>query len=165
MIPLKASPGRPDDPTSPLHILEHALHPWVAYAVVPIFGFANAGVSLSGLSWAVLLQPLPLGIAAGLFVGKQVGVFLSTWLTVKLNLADCPENASWPQVYGISLLCGIGFTMSLFIGLLAFPTSPELQDAVKVGVLLGSVLSAVVGTGVLLLAKSERRPHQAHSPA
>ena len=165
MIPLKASPGRPDDPTSPLHILEHALHPWVAYAVVPIFGFANAGVSLSGFSWGTLVQPLPLGIAAGLFVGKQVGVFLSTWVAVKLNLADRPEDATWPQVYGVSLLCGIGFTMSLFIGLLAFPTSPELQDAVKVGVLFGSVLCAVVGTVVLLLAKSERSPLQYRLPA
>jgi NhaA family Na+:H+ antiporter len=111
------------------------------------------------------VQPLPLGIAAGLFVGKQVGVFLSTWVAVKLNLADRPEDATWPQVYGVSLLCGIGFTMSLFIGLLAFPTSPELQDAVKVGVLFGSVLCAVVGTVVLLLAKSERSPHRARSPA
>src|SRR5215210_2698028 len=141
-IPLRPSPGRPDDPASPLHILEHALQPWVAFLIVPVFGFANAGVSLAGMSWAALLAPVPLGIAAGLFVGKQIGVFLTTWAAVKLDWADCPENASWAQVYGVSLLCGIGFTMSLFIGLLAFPVSPELQVAVKIGVLSGSVLSA-----------------------
>src|SRR5215210_7944152 len=141
-IPLRPSPGRPDDPASPLHTLEHALHPWVAFLIVPVFGFANAGVSLAGMSWAALLAPVPLGIAAGLFIGKQIGVFLTTLAAVKLDWADCPENASWAQVYGVSLLCGIGFTMSLFIGLLAFPVSPELQVAVKIGVLSGSVLSA-----------------------
>ena len=155
-IPLRPSPGRPDDPASPLHILEHALHPWVAFLIVPVFGFANAGVSLAGMSWAALLAPVPLGIAAGLFIGKQIGVFLTTWVAVKLDWADCPEDASLAQVYGVSLLCGIGFTMSLFIGLLAFPTSPELQDAVKIGVLSGSVLSAVVGALVLAFAPCER---------
>jgi NhaA family Na+:H+ antiporter len=100
-----------------------------------------------------MLAPVPLGIAAGLFFGKQIGVFLTTWVTVKLDLADCPEDASWAQVYGVSLLCGVGFTMSLFIGLLAFPTSPELQDQVKTGVLVGSVLSALIGALVLRLAK------------
>src|SRR3954447_657866 len=159
-IPLRPSPGRPDDPASPLHILEHALHPWVAYLIVPVFGFANAGVSLSGMSWAALLAPVPLGIAAGLFIGKQIGVFLTTLAAVKLKWADCPEDASWAQVYGVSLLCGIGFTMSLFIGLLAFPISPELQDAVKIGVLSGSVLSAMAGTLVLAVAPCER-PRQA----
>jgi len=109
-IPLRPSPGRPDDPASPLHILEHASHSWVAYLIVPIFGFANAGVSLSGImSWAAVLAPVPLGIAAGLFVGKQIGVFLTTWAAVKLKWADGPEHASWTQVYGVSLLCGIGF--------------------------------------------------------
>jgi NhaA family Na+:H+ antiporter len=157
-IPLRASPGQPDDPHSPLHILEHGLHSWVAFLVVPIFGFANAGVSLAGLGWASLLTPLTLGIAAGLFVGKQIGVFLTTLAVVKLNLADRPEDATWPQVYGISLLCGIGFTMSLFIGLLAFPDSVDLQEQVKVGVLLGSVLSALAGTAVLLVARREREP-------
>jgi Na+:H+ antiporter, NhaA family len=155
-IPLRLSPGRPDDSASPLHILEHALHPWVAFLIVPVFGFANAGVSLAGMSWAALLAPVPLGIAAGLFFGKQIGVFLTTWVAVKLDWADCPEDASWAQVYGVSLLCGIGFTMSLFIGLLAFPASPELQDAVKIGVLSGSVLSAVVGTLVLTFVPCER---------
>src|SRR4051794_7723359 len=159
-IPLRPSPGRPDDPASPLHILEHALHPWVAFLIVPVFGFANAGVSLAGMRWATLLSPVPLGIAVGLFIGKQAGVFLTTWAAVKLRCTDCPEDASWAQVYGVSLLCGIGFTMSLFIGLLAFPASPELQDAVKVGVFSGSVLSATVGALVLAFAPCER-PRQA----
>jgi len=108
------------------------------------------------MSWAALLSPVPPGIAAGLLIGKQIGVFLTTWAAVRLRFADCPEDASWAQVYGVSLLCGIGFTMSLFIGLLAFPTAPELQDAVKIGVLCGSVLSAVVGTLVLAFAPGER---------
>jgi Na+:H+ antiporter, NhaA family len=148
-IPLRSSPGRPDDPASPLHILEHALHPWVAFFIIPLFGFANAGVSAAGMSWAAALSPVPLGIAAGLFAGKQLGVFVTTWIAVKLAWADCPEHASFARVYGVSLLCGVGFTMSLFIGLLAFPTSPELQDAVKIGVLSGSVLSAVTGAIIL----------------
>ncbi|MCA0320090.1 MAG: Na+/H+ antiporter NhaA [Proteobacteria bacterium] len=157
-VPLRTSPGRPDDPHSPLHTLEHALHPWVAFMIVPIFGFANAGVSLAGMSISALLAPVPLGIAAGLFVGKQIGVFLTTFIAVKLGWTDCPEDATWPQVYGVSLLCGIGFTMSLFIGLLAFPNSATLQDEVKIGVLAGSLLSAFVGTLVLLIAKREARP-------
>lgn len=157
-IPLRASPGQPDDPHSPLHVLEHALHPWVAFAIVPIFGFANAGVALGGISLAALMAPVPLGIAAGLFAGKQIGVFLTTWAAVRLGWADRPEHATWLQVYGVSMLCGIGFTMSLFIGLLAFPTSATLQDQVKIGVLMGSLLSAVVGTLVLLVARRETQP-------
>jgi NhaA family Na+:H+ antiporter len=152
VIPLRRSPGRPDDPASPLHVLEHVLQPWVAYLIVPVFGFANAGVSLSGLSWAALIAPVTLGTAAGLFIGKQAGVFLTAWTAVKLDWADCPEHASWAQVYGVSLLCGIGFTMSLFIGLLAFPSSPGLQDELKVGVLIGSGLSALFGAALLGLA-------------
>ena len=162
-IPLRQSPGRPDDQTSPLHVLEHLLHPWVAFLVVPIFGFANAGVSLAGMSIAVLMEPVTLGIAAGLFFGKQIGVFLTTWLAVRLDLADCPEHASWAQVYGVSLLCGVGFTMSLFVGLLAFPDAVELQDQVKVGVLTGSIASALLGVMVLALARREIRPSRAAS--
>jgi Na+:H+ antiporter, NhaA family len=152
LVPLRPSPGRPDDAASPLHRLEHALQPWVAYAVVPLFGLANAGVSLSGMSWNVLLHPVSLGIIAGLFLGKQIGVFLVVWAMVKLKWSDWPEGASGGQVYGVSLLCGIGFTMSLFIGLLAFPDAAR-QDLVKVGVLAGSLLSALAGTLVLLLAR------------
>lgn len=155
-IPLRGSPRRPDDTESPLHILEHAIIPWVAFMIVPIFGFANAGVQFSGMSWTVLFAPVTLGIAAGLFAGKQIGVFLTAWMAVKLRLADCPANASLTQVYGVALLCGIGFTMSLFIGLLAFPASPELQDQLKVGVLIGSVLSGAVGALVLLWVRGER---------
>jgi len=147
-------PLREEEGHSPLHRLEHALHPWVTFLVVPVFGFANAGVSLAGMTMAALLQPVTLGIAAGLFVGKQIGVFLTTFAAVKLGAGNRPAGSSWPQVYGVSLLCGIGFTMSLFVGLLAFPGSPQLQDAVKVGVLAGSVLSALGGALVLLLCKS-----------
>jgi NhaA family Na+:H+ antiporter len=151
MIPLTPSPAKVDDPSSPLHRLEHALHPWVAYAIIPIFGFANAGVSFAGMRPADLLGPLPLGIALGLFVGKQIGVFGAVFAAVRLGLADLPADATWRQVYGVSLLCGIGFTMSLFIGGLAF-ADPHLQDAVKVGVLGGSLLSAIVGYAVLRAA-------------
>ncbi len=154
-IPLRASPGRPDDPRSPLHVLEHALQPWVAFAVVPIFGFANAGVSLAGMSWDRLAEPVTLGIAAGLFFGKQIGVFLSTVAVVKLGFADAPRYASWPQIYGTALLCGIGFTMSLFIGLLAFPGAADLQDQVKIGVLAGSFLSGVLGAVILYFASPD----------
>ena len=155
-IPLRPSPARPDDAESPLHILEHRLQPLVAYLVLPLFALANAGVSLRGVGVDALAAPVPLGIVAGLFVGKQVGVFAAAWAAVRLRWADCPEDASWPQIYGVSLLCGIGFTMSLFIGLLAFPDAAGLQDQVKIGVLLGSALSALAGTAVLLFARGER---------
>jgi NhaA family Na+:H+ antiporter len=157
-IPSKPSRGRPDDPQSPLHRLEHLLQPWVAFLVIPVFGFANAGVSLAGLGLGELLHPVTVGTAAGLFLGKQIGIFSVVWLTVKLSWADCPRDASWLQIYGMSLLCGIGFTMSLFIGLLAFPNAPALQDAVKVGVLLGSLTSALAGALVLLLARPQPKP-------
>jgi NhaA family Na+:H+ antiporter len=107
------------------------------------------------MSLAALFQPVTLAVAVGLFVGKQVGVFLNAWGAVRLGFADCPEDASWAQVYGVSALCGIGFTMSLFIGLLAFPAAPDQQDAVKVGVLAGSLASAVLGALVLRFAPSE----------
>ncbi len=143
--------------TSPLHTLEHAIQPWVAYLIVPVFGFANAGVSLTGINLAALIAPVPLGISMGLFFGKQIGVFLTTWAAVKLRWAERPSGASFAQIYGVSLICGIGFTMSLFIGLLAFPTSPELQDQVKIGVLFGSVLSALLGAAILMLSGPARR--------
>jgi NhaA family Na+:H+ antiporter len=121
-VPIQKTPTEPESRTSPLHRLEHAIAPAVAFMVVPIFGFANAGVSFAGMSFAALLAPVPLGVAAGLFLGKQVGVFAFSWVAIRLNWADLPLHASWAQLYGVSLLCGIGFTMSLFIGLLAFET-------------------------------------------
>ena len=150
-IPLRRSPGRPDDEQSPLHRLEHGLQSWVAYIVVPLFGFANAGVILAGMSGTAAFADIPLGIAAGLFIGKQVGVFGSAWAVIRLGLADLPSGASFAQLYGVSILCGIGFTMSLFVGLLAFPGAPHLQDGVKIGVLAGSFLSALFGVAVVLV--------------
>ena len=152
-IPLERSPGIGHDlEHSPLHRLEHGLHKLVPFLVIPIFGFANAGVSLGGLSFAGLVEPLTLGVAAGLVLGKLVGVFGSSALAIRLGLADLPVNAGWLHMLGISLLCGIGFTMSLFIGLLAFASDPTLQDAVKVGILAGSLAAALLGAAVLLIA-------------
>jgi NhaA family Na+:H+ antiporter len=148
-IPLKASPGHPDDAHSPLHRMEQALHPYVAFVILPIFGFANAGVLMRGLGLAALLKPVTLGCLLGLFLGKQIGVFGFTWLAVKLGLAKKPAGTTWTQLYATALLCGIGFTMSLFIGLLAFERSDTLQDETKIGVLFGSLLSAVAGWTVL----------------
>lgn len=144
------------DDASPLLRLESALHPWVAFLIVPLFGFANAGVSLAGMSPANLLDPVPLGVTLGLFLGKQVGITLMAVLAIRSGLARLPEGASWLQLYGVALLCGIGFTMSLFIGALAFPGAPFLVDEVKIGVLLGSLLSALAGIAVLLLAARRR---------
>ena len=151
-IPIRPSPAAPDDATSPLHRLEHGLIPWVAFLVLPVFGFANAGVSFAGMGLGDLLAPIPLGVAAGLFLGKQIGVFGFVWLAVRLGIAERPAQVSWVQIYGVALLCGIGFTMSLFIGLLAF-TDPALRDATKLGVLAGSGLSAALGYLVLRILR------------
>ncbi|RWD50235.1 MAG: Na+/H+ antiporter NhaA [Mesorhizobium sp.] len=152
-VPLERSPGIGRDlEHSPLHRLEHGLHKLVPFIVIPIFGFANAGVSLGGLSFAALVEPLTLGVAAGLVLGKLVGVFGSSALAIRSGLADLPVDAGWLHMLGISLLCGIGFTMSLFIGLLAFASDAALQDAVKVGILAGSLVAALVGAAVLLVA-------------
>jgi NhaA family Na+:H+ antiporter len=135
----------PKDPEqSPLIDLENKLHIWVAYGILPLFAFANAGVSLAGLSFTSLFETLPLGIAIGLFLGKQVGVFGATLLAVKSGLSRMPEGTTWPQIYGAALLAGIGFTMSLFIGTLAF-NAPEQAAQVRLGVLGGSLTSAIVG--------------------
>ena len=143
---------------SPLHGLEHALTPYVAFFIVPVFAFANAGVVLEGLSLADLLAPLPLGIALGLVVGKQIGVFGITFAMVKLGLARLPHGANWLHIYGVSCLAGIGFTMSLFIGSLSF-ADPEMVNAVRLGVLSGSAISAILGFAALLYAaRPERRP-------
>lgn len=155
-IPFRRTLAAPDAEDSPLHRLEHALVKPVAFFIVPIFGFANAGVSLEGTSFAALSAPLPLGIAMGLFLGKQIGIFSSVWIAVKLGIAVRPTNASWVQVYGVALLCGIGFTMSLFIGGLAFTGSAQ-GDAVKIGVLMGSILSAIAGYMILRLAAPHNR--------
>ena len=152
-IPLRRSPALHDDTHhSALHRLEHALHKPVAFAIVPIFGFANAGVSLAGLTPAALLEPLTLGVAAGLVVGKLVGVWGAARAAIGLGLADMPANAAPAHLVGVALLCGIGFTMSLFIGLLAFAGDEVLQSGVKVGILLGSLVAAVSGVLVLLAA-------------
>jgi NhaA family Na+:H+ antiporter len=152
-IPLRLAPGRPDDVAgSPLHRLEHRLHGWVAFGIVPLFGFANAGVSFAGVTADALLAPLTLGVALGLLVGKLVGVFGAAALAIRAGLADVPMGASWSQLVGVALLCGIGFTMSLFIGLLAFADDPALQDEVKIGILLGSGLAGLLGWAVLRVA-------------
>lgn len=145
-IPLKDRWGK-----SPLHSLEHALAPYVLFAIVPIFAFANAGVVLDGMTVETLLQPLPLGIAAGLILGKQLGVFGVTFLVVKSGLARLPHGANWMHIYGLACLAGIGFTMSLFIGSLSFD-DPALMNQVRAGVLSGSLISAVVGFAALWLA-------------
>jgi Na+:H+ antiporter, NhaA family len=150
-IPIERTPGTPDSVTSPLHRLEHALHPWVAFLIVPLFGFANAGVNLSEFTVNQLLAPLPLGIALGLFLGKQLGIFAAVWLAVRVGFGARLRGATWLQIYGVSLLCGIGFTMSLFIGGLAF-ADPVLIEEAKVGTLLGSLLSALTGYAILRFA-------------
>lgn len=139
------------DGSAPLDRIENALHPWVAFMVIPIFGFANAGVSLAGLSLGDLVAPLPLGIALGLLIGKQVGIFGFAFLAVKTGLASLPENIGWRHVHAMSLLAAIGFTMSLFIGNLAF-TDPAQADAVKLGVLSGSIIAALAGYSLLRMA-------------
>ncbi|WP_375285442.1 Na+/H+ antiporter NhaA [Sphingomonas sp.] len=151
-IPIVPTPGAPDAAHSPLHRLEHALHPPIAYGVVPLFAFANAGISFAGIGAEALTAPLVLGIAAGLFVGKQIGIFGAIWGAVRLGIAARPGGVSWLQLYGMALVAGIGFTMSLFIGGLAFPGQEALIEEVKLGVLLGSLASALAGVAVLLLA-------------
>ncbi|MDD2063658.1 Na+/H+ antiporter NhaA [Pseudomonas sp. 17391] len=144
--------------SSPLLSLEHALHPWVAYAILPLFAFANAGVSLAGMTLESFTHPVPLGIAVGLLAGKTVGVFGLTWLAIKLRLAALPTGASWGQLLGVAILCGIGFTMSLFVGSLAFvPGSSDYAGMDRMGILTGSFIAAVVGYAVTAMAS--RAPH------
>ncbi|MGJ3647599.1 Na+/H+ antiporter NhaA [Sphingomonas sp. GlSt437] len=160
LVPITRSPGAPDDAQSPLHRLEHALGPWVAFAIVPLFAFANAGVQVTGAGLASALgQPLVIAITAGLFFGKQAGILGGVALAERTGIARRPAGMSWTQLYGLALLAGIGFTMSLFIGGLAFPGQPVLQDEVRIGVLLGSLLSGVAGALVLAMAARGRR-HQ-----
>jgi NhaA family Na+:H+ antiporter len=131
--------------------LEHNLSPYVAFGIMPLFAFANAGVSLEGLTFATLLNPVPLGIVLGLFFGKQIGVFVLSYLSVKFKIADKPNDSTWPMFYAVSILTGIGFTMSLFVGNLAFANNMEYMDGVKIGVLAGSLLSTVFGYILLLI--------------
>jgi Na+:H+ antiporter, NhaA family len=149
-VPVRVSKAAPDAEDSTLHRMEHFLQRPVSWVIVPLFGFANAGVTFGSDS---VFATLPLAVGLGLFLGKQLGIFTSVWLCVKLRIAAKPSGASWTQIYGVSLLCGIGFTMSLFIGNLAF-TDPAQIDAVKIGVLTGSLLSALAGWSVLRLTKA-----------
>jgi NhaA family Na+:H+ antiporter len=154
-IPIRDRAGH-----SPLHRVEHGLAPYVLFFVVPVFALANAGVVLQGMSPADLWEPLPLGIAAGLVVGKQIGVLGATWLAVRFGLAALPQGATWAQVYGVACLAGIGFTMSLFIGSLSF-ADPAMMNDVRLGVLTGSAISAVTGFLVLRFAGSRQATAEA----
>ncbi|WP_122419168.1 Na+/H+ antiporter NhaA [Pseudomonas viridiflava] len=146
-------PLRTSSKSSPLLTLEHGLHPWVAYGILPLFAFANAGVSLAGVTMESFTHPVPLGIAAGLLLGKTLGVFGLTWLAVKTRVASLPKEANWGHVLGVSILCGIGFTMSLFVGSLAFePGVSAYAGEDRMGILTGSILSAIIGYGVMVLA-------------
>ena len=157
-IPAKRWPARPDQPQSPLHVLEHRLGPWVAYLVLPLFALVNAGVEASLLWSTGLAAPAPLGVLAGLVIGKPVGVFGASWLSVKLGLGELPSGVSWPQLYGAATLAGIGFTMSLLIGLLAF-SRPELIASAKAATLIGSVVSAIIGALILWLCRPKGASH------
>jgi Na+:H+ antiporter, NhaA family len=159
-------PLRRTDKTSPLHELEHALHPYVKFLILPLFAFANAGLPLSGFSWENLTQNIPAGVIMGLVVGKPLGVMLTVGVLVGLGLAKLPEQASWRYMLGVSFLAGIGFTMSLFIGSLAF-TSPDLEAQVRIGVVAGSLLSILLGLAIMWPGKvmppdlSSDHPHPA----
>ncbi|MCF4998007.1 Na+/H+ antiporter NhaA [Pseudomonas syringae] len=152
-IPLRTKNAEP----SPLLSLEHALHPWVAFGILPLFAFANAGLSLSGVTVESFTHYVPMGIAIGLLLGKTVGVFGLTWLAVKAGIAALPQGANWGQVLGVAILCGIGFTMSLFVGSLAFePGSSEYAGMDRMGILTGSILAAFIGYAVT--AAASRKP-------
>ena len=155
-IPLRA-PGAESD--SPLRRLEYDLHAPVAYAILPLFAFANAGVSLNGVTAAAFLEPVPLGIAAGLLFGKPIGIFLASWFTVRIGFARLPEGASWGAILGVSVLCGIGFTMSLFIAGLAFEgAGSEYVVLTRLGILCGSLAAALIGYALLRASLSRLSP-------
>ncbi len=145
---------------SPLHALEHAVSPWSMYFIIPVFAFANAGVVLSGMQLTDLFQPLPLGIALGLLLGKQIGVFGITFAMVKMGIAKLPYGANWLHIYGVSCLAGVGFTMSLFIGGLSFE-DPEMMNQVRLGVLSGSIVSGILGYVALMMASSSQTEEEA----
>lgn len=148
LLPLHGKNGR----ISPAHTMEEVLQPSVQWFILPLFAFTNMGLDLSGLGWDMLLAPVTLGVTLGLFVGKQIGIFGLTWVLVRVGLCAMPTGSTWRQIYGVALICGIGFTMSLFIGTLAF-TDPILRAEVQLGVLVGSLASAVCGALVLLTVK------------
>ena len=135
--------------------IEHAISPYVAFGIMPLFAFANAGVSLEGLSIESLLDKVPLGIVLGLFLGKQLGVFIFSYISIKLKIAQMPNNSNWYNFYGVGVLTGIGFTMSLFVGNLAFVENMEYMDGVKIGVLTGSLLSTLFGYFLILLTPNK----------
>jgi NhaA family Na+:H+ antiporter len=148
-IPLRTKNAEP----SPLLTLEHALHPWVAYGILPLFAFANAGLSLTGVTLESFTHHVPMGIAVGLLLGKTLGVFGLTWLAVKTGIAALPQGANWGQVLGVAILCGIGFTMSLFVGSLAFePGVSDYAGMDRMGILTGSILAALIGYTVTAMA-------------
>ena len=158
-IPLRTKNAEP----SPLLTLEHALHPWVAYGILPLFAFANAGLSLSGVTVESFTHHVPMGIAIGLLLGKTVGVFGLTWLAVRTGIAALPQGANWGQVLGVAILCGIGFTMSLFVGSLAFePGVSEFAGMDRMGILTGSILAALIGYAVTAAA-SRKNAALAHA--
>ena len=152
LLALTIPHNKKDKNKSLLLKLEHAIAPYVAFGIMPIFAFANAGVSLDGINLKSLLNPVPLGILCGLFFGKQIGVFLFAYISVKLNLAQKPNNSNWVSLYAVSVLTGIGFTMSLFVGNLAFANTPMYLDGVKIGVLSGSLLSTLLGYFLLIFS-------------
>ena len=135
--------------------IEHAISPYVAFMIMPLFAFANAGVSLEGINLSSLLNPVPLGILCGLFFGKQLGVFLFSYISIKMKIAQMPNNSNWFNFYGVGVLTGIGFTMSLFVGNLAFVENIQYMDGVKIGVLTGSLLSTLFGYFLILLTPNK----------
>ena len=163
-LPLRGREGEYREGGSPLEVLEHVLHPWVAFMILPLFAFANAGVPLAGMSVSDLFAPVPLGIAAGLVVGKPVGILGACWIAVRLGWASLPDGVNWLKLYGVSQLAGIGFTMSLFIGTLAF-SDPAFQSAVRIGVLGGTIISIVLGMSALAWALKDQPAETDTRPA
>jgi NhaA family Na+:H+ antiporter len=152
-IPLNAK-DKNNQPVSPAKEIEHNLHFWVAFFILPLFAFVNAGVNITQISLDQMANSVPLGIILGLFIGKQLGVFGFSWLAIKLKLAELPKDSTWMQLYGVSILTGIGFTMSLFISSLAFEDDTVFQHTDKLAILMGSFVSGIVGYLVLKKAKS-----------
>jgi Na+:H+ antiporter, NhaA family len=156
LIPLRTSDSAKNTGYSPLRRLEHMLHPWVAFFILPVFVFFNGGISFENFAWKSLLHPVPMGIALGLFLGKSLGIFSISWLAIKSGFAKLPGGSNWRQLYGVAVLSGIGFTMSLFLSALAFSGS-EFEELARKGVLFGSLLSVVVGVSILLIGKTAKK--------